>query len=345
MASYVPGAPDSQRKPGILQAIARAYFARERQRLGIGAEERADAESSMGNILRQAQLARLVQQMGFAPAQHKAELELRGAQTEQATAHAEAYRTPRPEKQPAVGSFEDYVVQQFGPRPSPEQIAQARKAYQQADDRPREPRPEPGRLTPLVDANGKVIGTFHNVTGAVGPVQGTPAGPGQPATVGDVEVRKTPMPAQERKDKAGLEQALEGAQSLRRILTLPDVQDAIGFASGRIADVKRRTIGASPEVQELFRTSDRMAEFLLRALSGAQINESEYGRLRALIPDPRSHISKFTADLNLFERELKSTIGKRFPGAQLSPDSGGGNTRVINGITYTKVPGGWQRQQ
>jgi len=72
-----------------------------------------------------------------------------------------------------------------------------------------------------------------------------------------------------------------------------------------------------------------MAEFLLRALSGAQINESEYGRLRALIPDPRSHISKFEADLNLFEQELQSTIDKRFgaTGAEVPIDEG--------------MPGGW----
>ena len=35
-----------------------------------------------------------------------------------------------------VGSFEDYVVRRFGPTPTPEQITQARKDYQQADDRP-----------------------------------------------------------------------------------------------------------------------------------------------------------------------------------------------------------------
>ena len=37
---------------------------------------------------------------------------------------------------PNVGSFEDYVVRRFGATPTPEQITQARKDYQQADDRP-----------------------------------------------------------------------------------------------------------------------------------------------------------------------------------------------------------------
>jgi hypothetical protein len=46
-------------------------------------------------------------------------------------------REPAPEKPPTLGSFEDYVKRSFGENPTPEQIRQARKDYQQADDRPR----------------------------------------------------------------------------------------------------------------------------------------------------------------------------------------------------------------
>jgi len=42
----------------------------------------------------------------------------------------------KPEDPPALGSFEDYVRTKYGPRPTPEQIEAARKAYNQADDRP-----------------------------------------------------------------------------------------------------------------------------------------------------------------------------------------------------------------
>lgn len=38
-------------------------------------------------------------------------------------------KPPAPEKGPAVGSFEDYVVAKYGPRPTPSQIEQARRAY------------------------------------------------------------------------------------------------------------------------------------------------------------------------------------------------------------------------
>lgn len=41
-------------------------------------------------------------------------------------------RTP-----PAAGSFEDYVEKKYGPNPTAEQILEARKVYQQVDDRPR----------------------------------------------------------------------------------------------------------------------------------------------------------------------------------------------------------------
>jgi len=43
---------------------------------------------------------------------------------------------PKASDTAAVGSFEDYVVRRFGPTPTAEQITQARKDYQQADDRP-----------------------------------------------------------------------------------------------------------------------------------------------------------------------------------------------------------------
>lgn len=43
---------------------------------------------------------------------------------------------PKPVSKPNVGSFEDFVVRKYGENPTPEQIAEARKVYQQADDRP-----------------------------------------------------------------------------------------------------------------------------------------------------------------------------------------------------------------
>ena len=43
----------------------------------------------------------------------------------------------KPANAPNVGSFEDYVLRTYGQNPTPEQVLAARKAYGQADDRPR----------------------------------------------------------------------------------------------------------------------------------------------------------------------------------------------------------------
>lgn len=55
---------------------------------------------------------------------------------------------PKPENAPNVGSFEDYVLRKFGPNPTPAQITQARKEYNQADDRPPVNIRLPSGLTP-----------------------------------------------------------------------------------------------------------------------------------------------------------------------------------------------------
>src|SRR3990167_2608244 len=59
----------------------------------------------------------------------------------------------KPADAPTVGSFEDYVVRKFGQTPTPDQITQARKDYQQADDRPRVTIQTESGLTPTMEAN------------------------------------------------------------------------------------------------------------------------------------------------------------------------------------------------
>lgn len=53
----------------------------------------------------------------------------------------------------AVGSFEDYVTRAYGNTPTPQQIVQARKDYQQADDRPRISVTTESGLSPTMEAN------------------------------------------------------------------------------------------------------------------------------------------------------------------------------------------------
>lgn len=84
----------------------------------------------------------------------------------------------------------------------------------------------------------------------------------------------------------------------------------IGFAA-------RRQIGSSIGMpvgteETTFRTALQDAsDQLLRARSGAQINEQEYGRLRAILPKATDEPQVFLAALDRFEGELRSLLEKK----------------------------------
>lgn len=83
-------------RQGLLSRLAQAYFARERQRLGIGAEERAATEAASSDLVRRAQAARTMQQVEMAPAEAESEADLRAAQAEAQRATA-GYTAQRPD--------------------------------------------------------------------------------------------------------------------------------------------------------------------------------------------------------------------------------------------------------
>src|SRR5688500_7452996 len=113
----------------FLEAVAMAQLARARNRYGIPQQEQAAAESQTAQIMRQLQAKRLMQQLEGAPAAetraaeaHTSQIGLEGAQKAAALALAGSRENPKPKDPAAIGSFEDYVVQKYGPRPTPEQI-------------------------------------------------------------------------------------------------------------------------------------------------------------------------------------------------------------------------------
>lgn len=75
------------------------------------------------------------------------------------------FTAPKPETAAAVGSFEDYVKRTYGDNPTPAQIVEGRKVYQQADDRPINIRTD---LTPnaQLDATLKLRDRFTRETAA-----------------------------------------------------------------------------------------------------------------------------------------------------------------------------------
>lgn len=131
-----------------------------------------------------------------------------------------------------------------------------------------------------------------------------------------------PRSADERKDAGNLSVMIDDTFTLQNLAT--SNKDAIGPLQGRWQAIKRATIGTgNAEVNELFRISDNLADQLLRARSGAQINEGEYARLRTLVPNPRGPEDKFFSDLAGFVSELKRTQLARFPGQAQQPAGGG----------------------
>ena len=135
---------------------------------------------------------------------------------------------------------------------------------------------------------------------------------------------------------------------------LRDIADrnrgSIGWLQGKGSALKRNIVGVSDEVNELFRISDNMADVLLRARSGAQINEQEYIRLRTLVPNPRLSEAKFFSDLELFQQELQRIRARRSGAAPLitptgsQPQSGGGAGGQGGGagtIHYQSGAKGW----
>ncbi|HEY2976835.1 MAG TPA: hypothetical protein VGJ35_02625, partial [Burkholderiaceae bacterium] len=110
--------------------------------------------------------ARLAQELELAPAAQESAIELQKAQAEQARQHGEYFAAGghvTPTKPPPVGGFEDYVIRKYGANPTPEQIAEGRKVYQQADDRPRVP-PALRFVPKMIVVGGKEIQANYDAT-------------------------------------------------------------------------------------------------------------------------------------------------------------------------------------
>lgn len=116
---------------------------------------------------------------------------------------------------------------------------------------------------------------------------------------------------------------------LHKFSNMPTVQDAIGPMAGRVTDWTRGLVDKPDEVNEAFRIVSDLSDMLLRARSGAQINEQEYSRLRKIIPNPNTPLKRFQSDLNGFTKELNVVLKRRgMPLVGESKESGssvGGN--------------------
>jgi hypothetical protein len=129
-----------------LEDIARFWVTREHERNGGAARDRAAQDAALEALVKRARLKQLTQQMGFAEESQPVEMDYKRSLAEKARTPV----VPKPPNPPNVGSFEDYVVRKYGSQPTPEQIAEGRKVYQQADDRPRNTNVS---ITPTAESN------------------------------------------------------------------------------------------------------------------------------------------------------------------------------------------------
>jgi hypothetical protein len=198
---------------------------------------------------------------------------------------------PKEEKAPATGSFEDYTVRRFGPNPTPGQIEQARKDYQQADDRPIVVRNEP---TQWVMRNGKAIEI--------------PKGSSQP---GD-----TPFTA------TGFEQSIKGKRAEPVLAAVAELSEKINTQQGVIAKIsggaarQAARINLDNDVAEYEAIISAFTPLVARALGHTGVlTELDVQSAKALFPRPGD--SKELRDRKI--NRLNSLLGSG--GAYGAPDS------------------------
>lgn len=81
-----------------LSKLAQVYLKREEDRTGVTAQNQAAQQQQLADLVKRAQLRKLVQELDLAPAEQASQIDLRTAQTEAARALAGQRETPRPMK-------------------------------------------------------------------------------------------------------------------------------------------------------------------------------------------------------------------------------------------------------
>ncbi len=127
-------------------------------------------------------------------------------------------------------------------------------------------------------------------------------------TIGKPTGLGKPIPAEETAKMGGL-QALLNDVSTARELYKPGW---VGPISGRVGAVQEKYTGGAGTNQVKFYAYIRdMKDALLRARSGAQINEQEYKRLVNFLPDENLPPKTFKARLDRFEAELNNVLSSK----------------------------------
>jgi hypothetical protein len=229
-------------------------------------------------------------------------------------------REPQPRSEPST------LLERIMAMP-PDQQAAALKLHREMN--PRESggssQPRTGWQPQFDQTTGRLVGYYHPATETF-----RAAGEGNlPAGT-----RGNAIPAGEMEKRGMLQSMLSDATKLQELIGPADrpteAGSKIGFWSGKAQDVRASGalaplgVDAPPDsVLEMIHITDNISDMLLRARSGAQINEQEYQRLRKLMPNPRTAPETFRINLSRFITETNNILAARQGGTPTQPGAGG----------------------
>lgn len=334
-------------RQGLLQRLAQAYFQRERQRLGTGAEERAASEAASSDLVRRAQAARTMQQVEMAPAEAESESDLRAAQAEAQRALAGQREVPKPGT-PHYTVDEQGVVRAITPQAGGE-------GFGVTEIGPYGQRPRDIRTPPSGPSEGGFAANPFNVTDSQGNTRlAVRVKGGGIQFVNDIGGEKiTPGPTADMRNVEFQAQAVEPAFELvqKSLDTLKTQMEGFGstvagvvpgtntyYAKTRFQDQAKALLGAI--VARQAGEGSRLSDEDRRAYSQASTLVNNLILLPGGVEEAQDRLNDAKGLLNQVMQRRRGG-GVVAPGAPV----GGAETRVINGVPYVKVPGGWQRQK
>lgn len=324
--------------PSILARLAQAYMERERQRVGIPQEQQAAREAETVDLMRRAQAARIAQQMEMAPAEQSSEIDLRSAQTDYYRAGAGARETPKAGtphyERDAAGNVTAVVPQPDG---TFKQTPVGAIGTPQ-----REPVDRPGAMDMPMWVTNKKTGEQAFVPKSE--VLANPALYGQAATA---DMRNTEYQAGAVEPALNLVKASLDEFEKASAGGLPGAPSAMipgtaaYFAKSRFQDQAKALLGAI--VARQAGEGSRLSDEDRVAYSQASTLVNSTLMLPGGIEEARGRLLQAEHLLNTILRRRKLAGAGAEPGAP--PPPGAEQTRVVNGVTYRKVPGGWQKVQ
>jgi len=156
-----------------------------------------------------------------------------------------------------------------------------------------------GTYMPLTDEAGRVIAAWNPKQKEVVPVPPELAG-----------ARKSGLSETAMKERSVLADLSRQTEMLE-VLAQKHKGRSIGPIDAPFGWLMSKTFGNKPEVAEMRRLAGNLSDMLLRARSGAQINEAEYVRLARLTPNISDPESNFFAKLTSFKGEVNRQLQRR----------------------------------